>query len=98
MSYRAGRVLRMGDRPVYTDGNPPRACGNGHRLGPDRVLLSFLLCHCDKIPAGRRHTGGGHRTWTCRVCGHVTFSDGHTDDTALVTQPPPLSDVLRIDD
>ncbi len=34
---------------VYTDANPPRMCGNGHRLGPNRVLLGFLLCGCDRV-------------------------------------------------
>jgi hypothetical protein len=86
----------MSQGPVFTDANPPRTCGNGHRLGPNRVLLSFLLCHCDRIAPERRHTGGGHRTWQCRVCGDVTFSDGHSDDTQLASQPPPLSDVARI--
>ncbi len=81
---------------VYTDANPPRMCGNGHRLGPNRVLLGFLLCGCERVDEAHRGTGGGHRSWTCRVCGHVTIADGHTDDAALDTQPPPLSDVLRI--
>lgn len=88
----------MVDRPVYTDANPPRTCGNGHRFGPNRVLLSFLLCRCDAVPPEDRGVGGGHRTWMCRVCGHVTFSDGHVDDNALDAPPPLLGDVVRIPD
>lgn len=52
----------------------PTHCGNGHRLGPGRVEVRFVPCRCD------RASDGGHYTWTCSACRHVTWSDGHEGD------------------
>lgn len=98
LSYSAGIVVRMPERPVYTDANPPRTCVNGHRLGPNRVLLGFVLCGCDRIAPERRGVGAGHRAWCCRVCGHVTLADGHVDDAALDGPLPVLLEPSRIPD
>lgn len=80
----------MPARPVFSDANPPRVCGNGHRLGPGRVLLGTVLCGC---ATNRR---GEHRVWQCRVCGHVTFAGGHTDDGLLRSQLPTFPAALRL--
>jgi len=69
----------------------PRVCGNGHRLGPNRALVDAPRCRCDKA------VHGGHNSWTCRVCGHVIYSDGHVDNSKLVLPPPALTDAVRID-
>lgn len=74
----------------YSDTNPPRTCGNGHRLGPNRVLVGTVQCEC--APGRRRE----HRCWQCRVCGHLTFADGHTDDTLIRSHLPAFSDAVRI--
>jgi hypothetical protein len=69
---------------VPSDDTAPKTCANGHGLGPRRVLVSFALCACDH--AG---PGGGHLTWTCRECGDVRYSDGHTDDAKLLRPSNP---------
>lgn len=82
----------MPAQPVYSDADPPRVCGNGHRLGPGRVLLGTVLCGCAAV--GR----GEHRLWSCRVCGHVTFADGHSDDTLLRSSLPTFPAASRLPD
>ena len=76
---------------LYQD-DAPTHCAHGHRLGPNRVIVSPAWCSCDKVGPSRVHM-----SWRCRVCGHLTYSDGHTDDTKLAQPPRPLMDVLRID-
>ena len=39
--------------------HPPTRCPNGHTLGPGQVLVGHQAC------LGH---GGGHTTWTCRLC------------------------------
>jgi hypothetical protein len=90
MSSAAGIVVRMAKRAVYTDADPPRACRNGHRYGPGRILLGTVLCDCAGPPRGE------HRHWTCRVCGDLIIGDGHTDDRLLLTRLPTFFDELRI--
>lgn len=53
----------------------PKECGNGHRLGPGKVVVAFRHCSC--TGAG---VGGGHITYRCRVCDHVT-AWGCVDET-----------------
>jgi hypothetical protein len=43
---------------------PPARCPNGHSLGPNQVLVGHVACLGD---------GGGHTTWTCRVCDQTVF-------------------------
>ncbi len=71
----------MGD--VYTGSRPPSHCRQGHRLGPNRVVVSFARCDGDTA------TGGGHYQGRCRECGDRIYGDGHTDDTKLSTPPGP---------
>jgi hypothetical protein len=46
---------------------PPR-CPNGHRLGPNQVLVGHVAC--------LGHGGGGHTSWHCRTCDAVVM-DSH---------------------
>jgi hypothetical protein len=48
----------------------PTHCPNGHRLGPNRVLVGWHPCGC----AG----GSGHRTYSCRECHVVIYQPPHT--------------------
>jgi hypothetical protein len=43
---------------------PPERCPAGHALGPNRVLVGFQPCRCD------RH---GHTTWCCRQCDSTVY-------------------------
>jgi hypothetical protein len=43
---------------------PPTHCANGHPLGPNQVLVGHEAC------LGH---GGGHTTWTCRLCDHTEY-------------------------
>ncbi len=62
----------------------PKVCRNGHKLGPNRVLVSFTPCAC-----GLTDGSGGHTTWRCRECDDVRYGDGHTDDAKLVRPSNP---------
>jgi hypothetical protein len=68
----------------------PTHCHDGHRLGPNRVLVRTAPCDC-----GKGNTGA-HTTWTCRVCGDISYADGHTDDSKLHGGPMPLPEPMRI--
>lgn len=59
---------------VYTPSAPDK-CGNGHRFGPNLVLVGFRHCSCPGASVG-----GGHRTYRCRVCNDVTLW-GCVDET-----------------
>jgi hypothetical protein len=43
---------------------PPAHCPNGHILGPNQVLVGHQAC------LGH---GGGHTTWTCRICDATVY-------------------------
>ncbi|MGO9351066.1 MAG: hypothetical protein ACLP3C_09685, partial [Mycobacterium sp.] len=47
---------------------PPQRCPNGHRLGPNLVLVGHQPC------AGNCH--GGHTTWECLSCNAITYAPG----------------------
>lgn len=64
------------DETVYTAGDPPRVCRNGHRLGPYKVIVSFTHCGCAQV----KPRSVGHTTWRCRTCNDVIYADGHVDD------------------
>jgi hypothetical protein len=68
---------------VYTAGNPPTRCPNGHPLVGGQVVVNYVRCKCDNAPYR------GHRYWTCRVCGERIIGDGHTDDSKMDVLPPP---------
>jgi len=75
---------------MYSASNPPKTCECGNRLGPNRVLVDFARCFCERA----EHSG--HHTWTCRVCGRITYADGHVDDTKLMLPPPAFPPSVRI--
>jgi hypothetical protein len=52
----------------------PDHCPNGHRLGPGRVLVGWLPCHCARDPNRL-----GYRTWTCQTCDATIYAPEHTD-------------------
>jgi hypothetical protein len=72
----------MGEMPVYSDANRPKACHRGHPFLPGRMMVGTVICDC---ATGRRRE---HRYWQCRVCGDLTFADGHTDDTLIRSHLP----------
>ncbi|MDH6282783.1 hypothetical protein [Prescottella agglutinans] len=47
----------------------PAHCPNGHRLGPDQVVVGWMACGCTH--------NGGHRTYECRTCGTILYVPGH---------------------
>jgi hypothetical protein len=51
-------------------------CPNGHRLGPGKVLVSYLPCWCSGT--------GGHRTYWCRACDSVIFDPPHRADAEVI--------------
>lgn len=47
------------------------SCPNGHRLGPQRVLIGWRACLC------RGEAGvSGHRLYDCRTCGETVMVPG----------------------
>jgi hypothetical protein len=42
----------------------PERCANGHELVGGQVLVGTMHCDC----------GQTHRTHTCRVCNHTTYT------------------------
>jgi hypothetical protein len=68
----------------------PTHCRNGHRLGPNRVMVRTAFCGC-----GKGNTGA-HTYWMCRVCGDAQFADGHDDDSKLDPPLMPLPEPMRI--
>jgi len=64
---------------VYTAADPPRACRNGHPLGPYQVHVNFWHCECDRV----KPRSIGHLSWRCRTCDDRIIGDGHTDDSRL---------------
>jgi hypothetical protein len=73
-------VVRV-DEPVYTASSPPRRCRNGHELGPNKVLVNFAHCECDRV----KPKSIGHLYWRCNTCGDRIVGDGHSDDSKLFT-------------
>jgi hypothetical protein len=43
----------------------PEQQANGHPLGPHQMLVGHEAC--------LGHDGGGHTTWTCRVCDETVY-------------------------
>ena len=59
---------------VFPSGAPPARCGNGHELGPGRMIVGSVPCDCPPAVVAnfRRHT------WAkCNTCGHVTYDPEH---------------------
>src|SRR3954468_2271679 len=44
--------------------HPPTRCPNGHQLGPGAALVGYQAC---------LDHGGGHTTWTCRICDETVY-------------------------
>lgn len=61
---------QVGELVQATDGRwivyPPRECPNGHKLGPDRVLVGHQVCGGEDP--------GGHTTWTCLECDATIYA------------------------
>ena len=54
----------------------PRDAPNGHPLGPNQVLVGYVVC--------LGHGGGGHTSWHCRTCEGVVYGPPfNTHCTAL---------------
>ena len=75
----------------------PKRCPQGHRLGPDRVLVGWRPCGC---PTSTHASGAqGHRSWECRVCGAVILRPPHTGPAWFGVRWPSATDGLddRVD-
>lgn len=85
--------LRRVDEAGRVELVAPKWCTNGHRLGPNRVLVGYIRCGCEKTRTG------GHITWSCRVrgCGDILYSDNHDADVMLLEPPPAMLEALWID-
>lgn len=74
MEYKPGD-LRPTGRGHEVEVVAPTHCRNGHRLGPNQVLLGTELC--DQAGVYRHHI-----TWCCRRCDDVIVANGHPDACA----------------
>jgi hypothetical protein len=72
----------IGDLVQTRDGRwvvqAPTHCPNGHRGGPNRVLVGSTAC------GGH---GGGHLTWTCRECDQTTYGPPVGPDCTVLHGP-----------
>jgi hypothetical protein len=61
----------------------PTECGNGHRWGPGRVLVSWQPCECSPARAVQPR-GAGHRVIACRAPGReqAAYEPPHDPATA----------------
>lgn len=62
------RIFRTADGRVVEPS--PVFCLNGHRHGPGRTLVGHQACQIV----------GGHLTYYCRVCRHVTYVPAETGE------------------
>jgi hypothetical protein len=58
----------------------PAQCEHGHPWGPERVIVSWLSCHCGPALAAAGDRGpAGHRVVSCRAegCRSVWYRPPH---------------------
>lgn len=72
MDYRPGD-LRPTGRGQEVAVVAPTHCRNGHRLGPNRVIVGTTVCEQNGV---NRH----HHHWACRTCGDVIVANGHPEE------------------
>lgn len=68
----------------------PKVCPEGHRLGPNRVVVGWIPCSCETAlrPSGAM----GHRTYRCASCGADILIPPHTGPALFGVQWPARED------
>ncbi len=64
----------------------PQACQYGHEWGPNRVIVSWVICHCPPaVAAHGGYEGAGHLAVYCAAapgCRSVWYEPWHEPDQA----------------
>lgn len=64
----------------------PKLCPNGHRLGPNRVVVGWMPCSCETaVTSSGAH---GHRLYACSSCGAEVLIPPHTAPVRVGVQWP----------
>lgn len=73
----------MADSPLPDWWTYPKYCGQSHRWGPGRVIVSWTPCQCRPAREAQAK-GSGHRLVECRTpgCGWVDYEPLHDESTA----------------